>query len=294
MNGILIVLSSLLALLSSANAGAYGFQMPVVERDVVYSCCQGVPEKMDIYYPRPTGSPFPVVLYIHGGGWYSGDKSSGTGQQDIPELVARGYLVASVDYRLAPRYIFPAQIEDLKCAVRFLRANAATYDLDPAHIGVFGDSAGGHLAALLGVTDGTYAFDSADGSIEQSSRVQAVVDMFGPADLTQTFEEDRSLLIEHVFNTSDPESEIIKQASPLTYVSKDDPPFLIIHGDKDDQVLLEQSQELYQKLVSTDVPATLVEVKNAGHGLVPVGGPISPTRTEITSLIGDFFDRYLK
>ena len=121
-----------------------------------------------------------------------------------------------------------------------------------------------------------------------------MVDMFGPSDLTLTFERDRSLLMEHVFGTADTEDEIIRRASPVTSVSSDAPPFLIIHGDKDDQVLPEQSQLLYQKLVSAGVPASLMVVKNAGHGLVPVGGQISPGRSEISGLVADFFDQYLK
>ena len=275
-------------------SSAYAFQEPAVARDVVYYNSGGTPLTMDIYYPKADGGRVPAVLYIHGGGWYSGDKTSGTGLVDIPELVNRGYLVAAVNYRLAPRYEFPAQIEDLKHAVRFLRANAATYGLDPAHIGVFGDSAGGHLAALLGVTDDNYGFDGVLSGIEPSTRVQAVVDMFGPADLTLKFERDRSLLIEHVFGTSDPEDEIIRRASPVTHVSSDDSPFLIIHGDKDDQVLLSQSEELYRKLVESGVPTELIVVKNSGHDFTPIGGDIDPSRSEITTAIGNFFDQYLK
>jgi acetyl esterase/lipase len=291
--GLIFILAAVVGLFLSAGS-IYAFQAPKVDSDVVYCNCQGLALKMDLYYPQPVRSALPVVLYIHGGGWYSGDKTSGVGQVDIPELVKRGYLVAAVNYRLAPRYPFPAQIEDVKCAVRYLRANAATYGLDPARIGVFGDSAGGHLAALLGVTDKSCGFDGCEDFLDQSSRVQAVVDMCGPSDLTLTFEQNWSMLIEHVFNTSDPESEIIKRASPVTYVSSDDAPFLIIHGNKDDQVLLNQSAELYSKLISCGVPAGLVVVENAGHEFVPAGGRISPSRAEITRLVGDFFDRYLQ
>ncbi|MFC1990501.1 alpha/beta hydrolase fold domain-containing protein [Chloroflexota bacterium] len=95
-----------------------------MERDITYSTIDEVCLKMDIYYPLTAGRPVPAVVYIHGGGWYSGDKTTGAGQRDIPALTARGYLVAAIDYRLAPRYKFPAQIEDVKCAIRFLRANA--------------------------------------------------------------------------------------------------------------------------------------------------------------------------
>lgn len=294
MKKLLFIILGAVFLAFLAASSAYCLQEPVVERDVVYYKSEGIPLTMDIYYPRLTGARVPAILYVHGGGWFSGDKTTGTGLEDIPELVGRGYLVAAVNYRLAPRYKFPAQIEDLKCAVRFLRANAATYGLDPAHMGVFGDSAGGHLAALLGVTDDNYGFDGALGGIEPSTQVQAVVDMFGPADLTLTFERDGSPLIEHVFGTSDYKGEIIRRASPVTYVSSGDPPFLIIHGDKDDQVLLSQSEELYQKLVSAGVQANFIIVKNSGHNFTPIGGPISPNRSEITTAIANFFDKYLK
>ena len=290
--GLIVILVAVLGLILSAGS-IYAFQSPRVDRDIVYCDCLGTPLEMDLYYPYPVGDAMPVVLYIHGGGWYSGDKSSGVGQVEIPELVRRGYLVAAVNYRLAPRYQFPAQIEDVKCAVRYLRANADSFGLDPDRIGVFGDSAGGHLAALLGVTDKSSGFDSSGGCLEGSSRVQAVVDLFGPADLTLAFQQQWSLIIEHVFNTSDPESPLIRQASPVTYVSSDDAPFLIIHGDRDDQVFLNQSQELYAGLTSAGVPAELVVVQNAGHNFIPAD-EISPDRGEITNLIGDFFDRYLK
>jgi len=270
------------------------YKMSRVERDITYGTAGDVSLKMDIYYPLALDGPLPAVVYVHGGGWYSGDKVTGAGQFDIPRLVARGYLVAAVNYRLAPRHKFPAQIEDVKCAIRFLRANAATYSLDPAHIGAWGDSAGGHLVALLGLADASAGFDGSSGYANQSSQVQAVVDMFGPADLTVTFERDKSLLLEHVFGTTDHESQIVRQASPVTYVSSDDPPFLIFHGEQDDYVLLDQSQALYARLVSSGVPATMIIVKNCGHGFAPVGGPITPTRTEITNRIADFFDQYLK
>lgn len=294
MKGLFSILGAALVLCLLLVSSACVVPASAVERDVVYCSCHGMPLTMDIYYPKAGSAPVPVIVYVHGGGWYSGDKTTGTGQQDIPGLLGRGYVVAAVNYRLAPKYKFPAQIEDLKCAIRFLRANATTYDLDPTRFGVLGSSAGGHLATLLGLTDENSGFDSACDCVKESTQVQAVVDMFGPVDLTLTFERDRSPLLEHVFGTSDPESEIVRRASPLTYVSSNAPPFLIIHGEKDDQVLLDQSEALYGKLVSTNVPVNLIVVKNSGHSFVPLGGPISPTRAEVTNLVGDFFDKYLK
>lgn len=263
------------------------------ERDVTYCIMDGVELKMDIYRPQGSTAPTPALLYVHGGGWTGGDKRSGAGTLDTAELVARGYLVAAVNYRLAPQYTFPAMIEDVKCAVRFLRANAEKYQINPDKIGAWGGSAGGHLVALLGTADETADWDVGP-YLEQSSRVQAVVDMFGPTDLTVPFEGSNPRLMEQVFGTSDRNSETLKRASPVTWVSSDDSPFLILHGERDPLVPVSQSKIFYEKLQAANVPATLVIVKNAGHGFTPMGGPISPTRPELTKMIGDFFEQYLK
>jgi len=254
-------------------------KLGTVERNVTYGRASGVDLKMDIYYPRTASGPMPVLVYCHGGAWTTGDRTWITGSLDGKVLLDRGYMLCSIDYRLAPKYMFPAQIEDAKCAVRFLRANASWYGIDPRRIGVWGDSAGGHLAALLGVTDSSAGFEGTGGYEDQSSRVEAVVDMFGPSDLTALPELPQ--VLQDVFGASDPGSDVLKKASPVTYVSADDPPFLILHGDSDDIVPLSQSQLLRDRLVSAGVPATLVVVKNAGHGFESVGGPISPTGSEI-------------
>jgi len=266
----------------------------IVERDVVYKTVGDCFLNMDIYRPTSADRLTPAVVYVHGGGWYSGDKTTGAGQEDIPEMISRGYVVATVNYRLAPRYKFPAQIEDLKCAIRFLRANSARYGIDATHIGVWGDSAGGHLAALLGVTDVSDGFDGCGWYDEQSDRVQAVASLYSPTDLAEVYRRDKSPHMEHVFGTADRESLIISQASPLTHVSADDPPFLIIHGELDEVVLVDQSQALYERLVSAGVPATLMIVENCSHCFTPVGDPINPTRSQITRMLADFFDQCLK
>lgn len=267
-------------------------KLGTIERDVTYCNADGVALKMDIYYPQTASGPFPVAVYVHGGGWTGGDKASGEGI-DITELVARGYLVAAVNYRLAPRYKFPAQIEDVKCAVRFLRAHGAQYGINPEKIGAWGGSAGGHLVSLLGLADESAGWDVGPYT-EQSSRVQAVVDMFGPSDLTVLFNGADPQLLQQVFGSTDRSSEAIQRASPVSWVTSDDPPFLILHGEKDGLVPLSQSQELYDRLTAAGVPATLLIVKNAGHGFTPVGGPISPSRAELTQMIAHFFDRHLK
>jgi acetyl esterase/lipase len=258
-----------------------------VERDVSYSLSDPS-VKLDVYYPVSATGPVPAVVYVHGGGWYSGDKADPAGKDFIMPLVASGYLVAAINYRLAPRYQFPAQLDDVKSAVRFLRSNAARYSIDPARIGAIGDSAGGHLVALLGLTGGQ------DDAAGESDCVQAVVDLYGPADLTLQFQNQNLLLLDHVFGTDDHESQIVRDASPVTYVSAGAPPFLIIQGNKDDTVLPDQSEELFSRLQSAGVAASLLMVENAGHALVPVGGPISPDRSQIIGRIVDFFNETLQ
>lgn len=289
---VILFIVALILFLPAVNA--CGPRMPLIGKDVIYCNHDGVSLLMDVFRPEDMDILVPAIIYVHGGGWYSGDKTTGTGREDIPYLVDRGFLVAAINYRLAPRYKFPAQIEDVKCAVRFLRANADQFGLDPARIGVMGESAGGHLAALLGVIDENCGFDCDCDCIGESSRVQAVVNMFGPVNLKLMFERDKSMLMEHVFGVYDPQSQIIQNASPVTHVSCEAAPFLIIHGEKDEQILIDQSKELYASLVSSNIPASLITVENAGHGFIPVDGQISPTRPELTRMIGDFFTLHLK
>lgn len=261
--------------------------------DITYRTVDGVPIKLDLYFPQQRTSPAPLVVYVHGGGWTGGDKRQGAGMPLIPELLRRGYAVASVNYRLAPQYKFPAMIEDVACAIRFLRAHAKEYQLKTDKIGVWGGSAGGHLVALLGTADETAEWNKGEYQ-GVSSRVQAVVDMFGPADFSVDFAGGSTRLLETVFGTTDRTSPILRKASPTNWVSKDDPPFLILHGELDRLVPLSQSERLYKKLQEAGVPATLVVVKNAGHSFMPQGGPISPGREEITRLVADFFDKHLR
>lgn len=263
-------------------------------RNITYCEPDGVPQKMDVMYPKTiVDKALPVTVYIHGGGWTSGDKGNGAGIVDMKELLARGYIVVSLDYRLAPKYKWPAQIVDVKCAIRHLRANATTYQLDPNRIGVWGGSAGGHLGSMLGVTDARAGFDVGE-YIDQSSRVQAVVDLFGPSNLPTLLTASAFIVGKNVFGATARDDPILVQASPVTYISPDDPPFLILQGDKDSTVPMEQSQTLYDRLQAGGVAATLVIVKNAGHGFTPVDGAIDPSRAELTKMIAGFFDKNLK
>jgi acetyl esterase/lipase len=259
-----------------------------VERDITYCTNGGQDLKMDLYRPeKPNGA---AVLFIHGGGWTSGSKDGGTGSEMWPDLLGRGYLVASIDYRLAPAHTFPAQMEDVTCAVLYLKRHAAGLGIDPDRIGAYGGSAGGHLASLLGTTGG-HGYEG--GITSLTAEVAAVVDLFGPADLTVDFDGASARIISTVFGATDRDSKVLVQASPVHNVSADDPPFLIIHGELDGLVPIAQSRALYEALVAAGLEAEFVPVKNANHGFVPSGGPISPTRLEITRMVADFFDEHL-
>jgi acetyl esterase/lipase len=262
-----------------------------VEKDVTYAIVEDAVLKMDIYYPEIVLGPAPAVVFVHGGAFVSGNRS-----YNPRDFVERGYLVASIDYRLAPRYRWPAQIEDTKCAIRYLRANANKYGLDPNRIGALGPSAGGHLVAMLGITNSSAGFDNSGGYFDQSSRVQAAVDMFGTTDLVAmgASRPDMTQYFDTWFGTPNPSVETLRKASPITYVTADSAPFLILHGELDDEVPPSQSQALYERLKAAGVTATLVMVKNAKHGFVPAAGPISPSRQEISRMIADFFDKYVK
>jgi acetyl esterase/lipase len=207
-------------------------------------------------------------------------------------MTERGYAVAAVNYRRAPEWKFPAPLNDVKCAVRFLRANAATYKLDPNRFGIWGGSAGGQLAAFVGLTDARAGFDVGEYP-EQSSAVLAVADLFGPTDLTADLSLLQKLLLFRAFETIDSQAPLLKRASPINYISKGAPPFLILQGEQDDAVPLAQSQAFYEQLTAAGVDATLVVVKNANHNFAPSGGPISPSRAELSKIMGDFFDRWV-
>ncbi len=262
---------------------------PAVKRDISYSTNGGVTLKLDIYQPaKKPGQPAPAAVYVHGGGWRNGNKSSGAWVTDVTaELAGRGYVVVAVDYRLAPAHQWPAFIHDVKAAVRYVRAHAGEYNIDPDRIGAWGSSAGGHLVALLGTTDAEAKLEGEGGWADQSSRVQAVVDLFGPADLAKSMRNEGRAI--EVFGSK---PDALDQASPIKYVSKDDPPFLILHGDADTLVPPEQSRLLHERLKAAGVPSTLVVVKNGGHGLRNAG--ILPTKREMVKMIGDFFDEHLR
>jgi acetyl esterase/lipase len=236
--------------------------VPSVERDVVYHEIEGFPLRLDAYLPGAPG-PHPAVVLLHGGAWIHG------GKEDVREfgeiLSAKGFACFAVQYRLAPTHRFPAQIEDCQRAVQFLRAEAERFELDPERIGALGLSAGGHLAALLGVLDDRRDEASADPVARASSRVQAVVSYFGPVLLerapTRGFDTQAP---PELFG--DAPDELYAAASPLHAVTRDDAPFLLIHGDKDDTVPVQHSELMKQALKKVNVQCRLIVIEGGGHG----------------------------
>lgn len=265
-----------------------------VHRDLVYAKPGGRPLHLDLVLPAKPKGPVPLVIWVHGGAWLAGNKNSVPGN----DLVQNGFAVASVQYRLSGQAIFPAAIQDVKAAVRWLRANAKKYGLDPKRFGAWGSSAGGHLVALLGTSGGEKDFESGD-HLKESSRVQAVCDWFGPTDfLKMNAQAGANSKIDHD-SPGSPESRFIggpiqknkdkaARANPITFVTKDDPPFLIMHGDRDPLVPLGQSELLAAALKKAGVEVTLVVHKGAGHG-----GPAFHSAAS-RKQVREFFEKHLK
>jgi acetyl esterase/lipase len=270
---------------------------PTVYRNLPYVTNGHERQKLDLYLPKDgnavshSAHNFPLIIKIHGGAWLGGSK-----EMERPgDYVREGYAVASIGYRLSQHAIFPAQIEDCKAAIRYLRANAQKYNLDPNRFAVWGWSAGGHLAALVGTTGDVNEFDVGE-NLNVSSRVQAVVDYFGPTDLLQMEAHKLPNTMNH--NSPDaPESKLIggpvqdnpekaAKANPITYITKDTPPFLIVHGDADPLVPHHQSEILEAALKKAGVPITFYTVKGGGHG--------GFKDANVPKITRDFFEKTLK
>jgi acetyl esterase/lipase len=278
------------------------FQLPAgikMEKDIAYIEGGDEAQKLDIYLPEiPSEKPRPLIVHIHGGGWRAGSKFP----CPVMGLVLKGYAVASVEYRFSQKAVFPAQIQDCQAAIRWLRAHAKQYHFDTERLGVIGGSAGGHLSALVGTSGGKKAFPPIGGHADQSDRVQAVCDIFGPADFTTVMQqaaEDKNVKNIFAFNTpSDPYSGLIgaklddkakaDAVSPVHYVSKDVPPFLILHGTHDTLVPYAQSVQLEASLKAQGVPVWLQTLPGAGHG-----GPLF-SKPAVLQLTQNFFDKHLK
>jgi acetyl esterase/lipase len=250
-------------------------------------------QKLDLYLPEDAEGPLPLIVYIHGGAWITGFK------EQIPALylVKKGFVVASIDYRLGSDGAFPIMIQDCRAAIRWLRANASRYNIDPEKIGVWGNSAGGHLVALLGTSAEQTEWDNVGGNPAVSTRVQAVCDWYGPSDIPRLGSAPHGARADEAIQgllggRAEERPDLAVKASPVTYVSKDDPPFLIVHGDADKTVPLEQSRRLFDKLKHADVDATLIVVKNGGHGGWSADN--EPSLSEIRDTVAAFFETHLK
>lgn len=240
---------------------------PVREQlDVVYGHAGGEDQELDLYVPTDGPGPYPAVIILHGGGWAKGSHVGH--RQQASALAAYGYVTASVGYRLAPRHKFPAQIQDVKCAVRWLRANAGRYAVDRERVGVIGYSAGGHLALLLGLSQAQDGLEGDGGNPEQSSSVQAVINNAGPTDLTRPDWPDitRPIIFDWIGGSREQMPDVYRVASPLTYVHRGAPPVLTIHGTEDKIVPYEQAKLLHSALRRARVPSRLETMYGKGHG----------------------------
>jgi len=293
------ILTCILLVITASSAGAQERSSPerpqapdgaTAHRDLAYVANGHERQRLDLYVPDD-GEHLPLIIWVHGGAFRAGSK-----EDRVPlDYVEAGYAVASIGYRLSQHAIFPAQIEDVKAAVRWLRANAATYRLDPDRFGAWGVSAGGHLVAMLG-TSGDVAEFETETHGDASSQVQAVVNYFGPTNFLKM--DEQRIPGGQAHNTPDsPESQLIggpiqeypglvARANPITFVSEDDPPFLIVHGDQDPAVPHGQSVLLRRALDEAGVPALFYTVKGGGHG-----GFDDP---KVDALTKAFFEKHLK
>jgi acetyl esterase/lipase len=259
-------------------------------RNLEFSNINGKKLLLDLYIPEDASSDkIPVIVWIFGGAWLRGNKES----CPIVRMVHRGYAVAAISYRMSHEAIFPAQLQDCKTAIRWLRAHAEYYNLDSDSIGAWGASSGGHLAAFLGTAGNVSEFEG-EGNLEFSSEVQAVCDWFGTTDFLQMDTAGSDM----VHNAPDsPESLLIggpiteykdlaARANPINYISASGPPFLIMHGDNDRLVPLHQSELLYEALQKVKADVTFLTFKGVGH--VNFDGP------EYEPIIDEFFDKHLK
>jgi acetyl esterase/lipase len=246
----------------------------IAENDVVFGRAGDVDLKLDLARPTVGKGPFPAVVFIFGGGWgyYSGDRH----QCDniIQTAASKGYVAVTVDYRLTnvkengkTKYLFPGQVYDVKCAVRWLRANAEKYDIDSNRIGAVGWSSGGHLALMLGLTDSSDNLEGQCGNAAYSSRVQAVVSMAGLVEAVSFYKNTNvpARVVALLGGAPEEVPEQYRTASPLTYVSKDDPPVLFLQGDRDTSCPPEQAELLMERMRVVGVPCTVIMKKGVGH-----------------------------
>ena len=266
-----------------------------IENNIVYG--KGGAEELKLDMARPDGAgPFPAFVLIHGGGWSGGNRASFHGL--AIEAAKRGYVAMTISYRLTQpdtttklgKVPFPAQINDCKCAVRWLRANADKYHVDKNRIAVGGGSAGGHLSLLVGLTDASHKLEGDGGHADQSSRVQAIVNIFGPTDMAELWKTSRDArpFVKGLIGEPDSSSAAYKAASPVTYISEDDPPVLTLHGDKDTLVPPSQAKLLDAKMKAAKAKHELLIIEGAGHGFA------GEAQKKSNEAMWNFLDKQLK
>jgi acetyl esterase/lipase len=238
--------------------------------DIPFAVADGHELRLDLYLPNGADRP-PLIVYVHGGAWRADSKES----MPLAALIAQGFAVASVDYRLSPVARFPAQIHDIKAAIRFLRAKQSSYGYDARRLTISGSSAGGHLAALVGVTNGNRELEGELGDYrDQSSDVQAIVDYYGASNFLTILKQStphgigvRVPALQLLLGAQPEDTpELAKLASPLFQVDPSDPPLLLLHGDQDPQMPINQSHELHGAYKAAGLPVRFEVLHGAGHG----------------------------
>jgi len=272
--------------------------------DVVYSVLPGFrPLVVDIYTRSGSGARRPLVLFIHGGGWNSGHTRHSGALANFPQalatLASEGFVVASLEYRLTNEAPYPAQLQDARAAIRFLKANAAKYGIDPSRTGVWGGSAGGHLAALAALTCGETRFDPAPAPAPAGSEcVQAAVVWYGPFDFaamlarTPTGDDAMNALLR--CKPAECTKAQVAEASPSTFLDSRDPPFLLIHGETDAVVPVAQSREAEKAFKAAGVSVESIYIPGAAHSFVAATPAATRDATiQATNATFDFFHKTL-
>jgi len=243
------------------------------EPDIAYAVMSGFQLKLDLFYSKTSAKPMPAVVWFHGGGW-SNEKLDRKyrPEEQLAVLAKEGFFIVSADYRLIQQSPFPACLEDCKCVIRWVRANAEKYGVDPDRIGVMGESAGGHLVALLGSTGGIKELEGDGPYQDYSSEVQAVIPWYAPSDMrmrTQGDEEKTKGMATRFCGTEDLDkaSRIMSKMSPILYMDRENlPPFLFVHGNADRLVNYQNSVDMCAKMKENGQNAELITVNGQGHG----------------------------
>jgi acetyl esterase/lipase len=271
-----------------------------IKKDIVYGHAGGIDLKLDIGQPEGKG-PFPVIIFFHGGGWQQGDKSHM--HKWIRKYTPLGYVSVSAGYRFAPQFKWPSQVQDAKTAVRYLRAHAGELGINPDRIGVMGESAGGYLALMLGVTSPNDSLEGENEYAKYPSNVQAVVSFVSATDFTlpglpltpaleaemqQYYKKSLKEVRTDFTGASSPDDPILKRISVVSYVDKGDAPVLMFYGDSDPFVSIEHAYKLRHSLENANVPNELVIVNGGGHGWT------GTLQEETTRKMSAFFERLLK